>query len=53
METPRDTPADPERESGDGGANQLGYRNVDEDAEHDESGGTQGRGAEELPPDET
>ena len=39
----------PERESGERGShNEIGYRNVDEDAEHDERG-SQGAGAGEPP----
>jgi hypothetical protein len=30
----------------------IGYRNVDEEADHDERGGTQGPGLGEPPPDE-
>ena len=42
-------PVPPERESGERGShNEIGYRNVDEDAEHDERG-SQGPGAGELP----
>ena len=37
METP---PTPPEDERGE--HNELGYRNVDEEGDHDESGGTQG-----------
>jgi hypothetical protein len=42
----------PERESGERGShNEIGYRNVDEEAEHDERG-SQGPGAGEPPPRE-
>lgn len=42
----------PEREPGERGShNEIGYRNVDEEAEHDERG-SQGAGAGELPPRE-
>ena len=41
------TPDTPERERG--GQNRIGFRDVDEDAQHDERGGSQGPGAEPPP----
>jgi len=46
----RRAPQDRDREE-DEAHNRLGYRNVDEEAEHDERG-SQGPGPRERPPDE-
>jgi len=47
-EAPHAQPEEP-AEGRRGEHNELGYRNVDEEAEHDESGGTQGPGPAEPP----
>ncbi len=41
---------DPDRREDQQGGNDLGYRNVDEDATHDESPGEQGTGQGGEPP---
>jgi hypothetical protein len=52
MERPEPDPQpDPESDDTRGSQNELGYRNVDEEAEHDERG-SQGPGPTEPPPRE-